>query len=133
MRAQPKASHFIDGRYVDDTEGEIIASYYPATGEIIAKLHMATPDIIAQAVESARRAQQQWRETSGQERSRILGHAADLIEARNGELSELETLDTGKPLQETLVADAMSAVENLRYFAGIAHDLTGETRQLGAE
>ncbi|MEO0498061.1 MAG: betaine-aldehyde dehydrogenase [Pseudomonadota bacterium] len=133
MRAQPSASHFINGRYVEDETGEIIESIYPATGETIAKVHSATPDIIAQAVESARRAQQAWRSTSGQERSRILNRAADIIEERNGELAALETLDTGKPLQETLVADPMSGVENLRYFAGIALDLTGETRQLGAE
>ncbi|MEM1364976.1 MAG: betaine-aldehyde dehydrogenase [Pseudomonadota bacterium] len=133
MRAQPTASHFIDGRYVEDKDGDAILSVYPATGEIIASVHAATPEILAEAVESARRAQQLWRETSGAERSAILARAADLIEARNAELSELETLDTGKPLQETLVADAMSAVENLRYFSGIAHDLTGETRQLGAE
>ena len=42
--------------------------------------------------------------------------AAEILRARNRELSELETLDTGKPLQETLVADAASGADCLEYF-----------------
>ena len=46
---------------------------------------------------------------SGTERGRVLRRAADIMRDRNRELSILETHDTGKPLQETLVADATSA------------------------
>jgi betaine-aldehyde dehydrogenase len=63
---------------------------------------------------------------SGMERGRILRRAADIIRSRNRALSELETLDTGKPLQETLVADAMSGADALEYFGGLAASLTGE-------
>jgi acyl-CoA reductase-like NAD-dependent aldehyde dehydrogenase len=37
MKAQPIASHFIDGEYVEDTDGTVIESLYPATGEVIAR------------------------------------------------------------------------------------------------
>ena len=49
MKAQPKASHFIDGDYVEDTAGTPFESLYPATGEVIARLHAATPAIVAMA------------------------------------------------------------------------------------
>ena len=39
MRAQPKASHFVNGAYVEDTAGAVIDVVYPATGEVIARLH----------------------------------------------------------------------------------------------
>jgi betaine-aldehyde dehydrogenase len=68
---------------------------------------------------------------SGAERGRILCKAADLIRARNRELSILETRDTGKPLQETLVADAASGADCLEYFGGIAASIAGETVQQG--
>ena len=42
MKFQPKASHFIDGDYVEDTAGTPIEVIYPATGEVIAQLHSAT-------------------------------------------------------------------------------------------
>ncbi|MFN0263744.1 betaine-aldehyde dehydrogenase [Tepidamorphus sp. 3E244] len=132
MRAQPKASHFIGGEYVDDTAGAAFESIYSATGEVIAKLHSATPAIIERAVEAARAAQIQWAQLSGAERGRVLRRAADIMRQKNRELSELETLDTGKPLQETLVADAASGADCLEYFGCMAADIGGSQMDLGA-
>ena len=46
MRAQPKASHYINGSYVDDEQGERFDVIYPATGEVIAQVHAATTNIV---------------------------------------------------------------------------------------
>lgn len=128
---QPKASHFIDGAYVEDSAGEVIEVIHPATGAVIARVHAATPAVIEQAVTSALRAQAEWAKMPGTERGRILRRAADLMRERNRDLSVLETWDTGKPLQETLVADATSGADALEYFGGLAASLTGEHVQLG--
>ena len=119
MKAQPKASHYINGRYVDDEQGRPLEVVYPATGETIARLHAATPNIVELAVEAARAAQGAWAALKPVERGRILRKAADLLVARNEELSRLETLDTGKPIQETTVADPASAAEALEFFGGV--------------
>ncbi|WP_170401241.1 betaine-aldehyde dehydrogenase [Ruegeria arenilitoris] len=131
MKFQPKASHFINGEYVEDTNGAPIDVIYPATGEVIARLHSATPEIKNQALNSAKAAQAEWTAMSGTERGRVLRRAADIMRARNHELSVLETHDTGKPLQETLVADATSGADALEYFGGLAASLTGEHIPLG--
>ncbi|MFY2824390.1 betaine-aldehyde dehydrogenase [Ruegeria sp. MALMAid1280] len=131
MKFQPKASHFINGEYVEDTNGAPIDVIYPATGEVIARLHSATPEIVNQALKSAKAAQAEWAAMSGTERGRVLRRAADIMRARNRELSILETHDTGKPLQETLVADATSGADALEYFGGLAASLTGEHIPLG--
>lgn len=133
MIAQPKASHFIDGAYVEDLAGAAIDVIFPATGEVIARVHEATPAIIERALASAERAQMEWAKVKPVERARILRRAADLIRDRNQELSELETLDTGKPIQETTVADATSGADALEYFAGLAPTVTGETVPLGRD
>lgn len=130
MKFQPKASHFIDGDYVEDTAGAPIDVIYPATGEVIARLHSATPGIIEKALSSAQAAQKTWAAMTGSERGRILRRAADIIRARNFELSVVETHDTGKPIQETTVADATSGADALEYFGGLAGSLTGEHIQL---
>lgn len=132
MKAQPTASHFIDGAYIEDKDGEAIDVIYPATGEVIATVHSATPAIIEKAIGAARAAQKQWAAMTGTERGRILRKAADIMRERNRELSILETYDTGKPLQETLVADATSGADSLEYFGGLAGSLTGEHIPLGA-
>lgn len=130
---QPTASHFIDGAYVEDSTGEPIDVIYPATGAVIARVHAATPAIIEQALAAAQRAQVEWAGWTGTQRGRVLKRAADIIRARNHDLSVLETMDTGKPLSETLVADATSAADALEYFGGLAGALTGEHIQLGAD
>ncbi|MGH1367604.1 MAG: betaine-aldehyde dehydrogenase [Maritimibacter sp.] len=128
--ATPTASHFINGAYVDDAKGAPIPVIYPATGIEIARVHKATPALIENAVEAAKRAQPAWAALTGTQRGRILRRAADIIRARNHDLSELETLDTGKPLQETLVADATSGADALEYFGGLAGSLAGEHIQM---
>ncbi|MBU2993921.1 betaine-aldehyde dehydrogenase [Octadecabacter sp. 1_MG-2023] len=128
---QPTASHFIDGQYVEDTAGTPIPVICPVSEEQIALVHAATPAIIEQALAAAKRAQKAWAAMSGTERGRVLRRAADIIRERNRDLSILETNDTGKPLQETLVADATSAAGALEYFGGLAGALTGEHIQLG--
>ena len=132
-KAQPKASHFVDGAYVEDSKGAVIDVIYPATGEVIARVHEATPAVIEAALASANRAQAAWAATRPVERARILRRAADLIRERNPELARLETLDTGKPLQETLVADWPSGADALEYFAGLAPTVGGETIPLGRD
>ena len=133
MRAQPKASHFIDGAYVEDENGEAFDCVYSATGETIATLHAATPDIVEKAMTSAAKAQAEWAEWTPVARSRVLRRAADIMRERNEALSELETLDTGKPIQETIVADATSGADALEWFASIAATLSGESVPLGAD
>jgi betaine-aldehyde dehydrogenase len=133
MIAQPKASHFVDGSYLEDKAGAPIEVIYPATGEVIAVVHEATPAVVEAALASAVRAQGAWAAMRPVDRARILRRAADLIRERNQDLARLETLDTGKPLQETLVADWPSGADALEYFAGLAPTVTGETIPLGRD
>lgn len=133
MRAQPTASHFVDGAYLEDADGKPFESVYAATRETIAKLHAATPAVIEKAMASAARAQAEWAAMMPVERSRILRRSADIIRDRNAALSELETLDTSKAIQETLVADATSGADSLEWFASMAASIAGESVPLGTD
>ncbi|MEP1931927.1 MAG: betaine-aldehyde dehydrogenase [Roseibium sp.] len=131
MRAQPQASHYIGGTYVESQSGTPFDSIYPATGEVIAKIHAADDAVIDAAIKAAKEGQKNWAAMAPVERGRVLRKAADILREKNHELSVLETLDTGKPLQETLVADAASGADCLEYFGGLAATLTGEHIDLG--
>jgi betaine-aldehyde dehydrogenase len=123
---QPAASHFVNGQPMEDAAGTPMPVIYPATGEEVARLHAATPQVVEAALAAAAEAQPAWAAMSGTERGRILRRAAEIMRERNRALSEIETIDTGKPLQETLVADATSAADALEFFGGIAGALRGE-------
>jgi betaine-aldehyde dehydrogenase len=131
MKAQPKGSHFIDGHFVDDAAGDALEVIHPATGEVIARLNAATPAIVEAAVASAKRAQAQWERVRPLERGRVLRRAADLLRARNDEIARIETLDTGKPIQETVVADPASAADALEFLGGVVAGFHGEFMDLG--
>jgi betaine-aldehyde dehydrogenase len=133
MNAQPKASHFVNGDWLEDTAGDVIEVTYPGTGAVIARLHAATPAVLEVALAGAAQAQAAWARLKPIERARVLRRAADLIRERGAELARLETLDTGKPIQETEVADWPSGADALEYFAGLAPTVTGETIPLGGD
>jgi len=132
LTAQPKASHFIDGDYVESTGPEIEVTY-AYTGEVIATLHEATPDLVDLAVAAAARAQKLWAALAPVERGRVLARAAMIIRERGDELARLETLDTGKPIQETICADWPSGADSLEFFGGLAPTVTGEMIPLGGD
>jgi betaine-aldehyde dehydrogenase len=113
--------------------GERFASINPATGKV---LGLVTADGAAQvnaAVVAAKKGQLIWAAMTGAERARVLRRTADILRSRNRELAELETCDTGKPIQETLVVDVASGADCFEYFAGLAQSLSGEHIDLGAQ
>lgn len=133
MRADPKASHFVDGAYLEDAAGAAIPVIYPASGAEIASVHEATEAVSEAALSAAARAQPAWAALKPVERGRVLIRAAAIIRERAEELARLETLDTGKPISETRAADWPSGADALEFFGGLAATIGGETIPLGAD
>jgi betaine-aldehyde dehydrogenase len=113
--------------------GERFASINPATGEILGYVTAAGPSQVNAAVRAAQKGQAGWGAMTGAERARVLRHAAGILRSRNEELAELETRDTGKPIQETRVVDVASGADCFEYFAGLVQSLSGEHIDLGAQ
>jgi betaine-aldehyde dehydrogenase len=113
--------------------GERFASINPATGKVLGYVTVDGSAQVNAAVVAAKKGQLIWAAMTGAERSRVLRRSADILRSRNRELAELETCDTGKPIQETLVVDVASGADCLEYFAGLAQSLSGEHIDLGAQ
>ena len=113
--------------------GERFASFNPATGEILGYVTVAGATEVNAAVRAAQKGQVIWAAMSGAERAKILRRAADILRSRNAELAELESRDTGKPIQETRVVDVVSGADCLEYFASLAQSLSGEHLDLGSQ
>jgi betaine-aldehyde dehydrogenase len=109
------------------------ASINPATGAVLGYVSVAGPADVDAAVRAAQRGQARWAAMTGAERARVLRQAAHILRSRNRELAELETRDTGKPIQETLVVDVVSGADCFEYFAGLAQSLSGEHIDLGGQ
>ena len=110
---------------------EVLRVINPATGVLLAELTADGPARIDAAVERAQAAQSQWAALPGAERGRALQRAARMLRERNEELAQLETRNTGKPIQETRSVDVLSGAECLEYYAGLAATIAGEHLDLG--
>ena len=103
----------------------------PATEEVLAQVAEASAADVDRAVAAARKAFEDrsgpWRKMSASERGRLIWRLADLIEKNLEELAELETLDNGKPIFESRFVDIPMVVDVLRYYAGWATKIHGET------
>jgi aldehyde dehydrogenase (NAD+) len=119
----------IDGQWVDG--GKKFDTINPATGEVLTQIAEASAADVDQAVSAARRAFEDrsgpWRKLSASERGRLIWKLADLVEQNIEELAELETLDNGKPIFESRNVDIPMVIDVLRYFAGLATKIHGET------
>jgi len=103
----------------------------PANGTLLAEIAVDGAAQVDAAVARARAAQRRWAALSGAARGRILQRAAQLLRECNDELAELETRNTGKPVQETRAVDVLSGAECLEYYAGLAAGIAGEHLDLG--
>lgn len=97
----------------------------PADGSILARVQHSDAAEIERAVQTAVDGQKVWAAMTAAERGRILLKAADILRARNDELARIETLDTGKPLSETLYVDVVTGSDVIEYYAGLAQAVEG--------
>ncbi len=120
---------FINGRWVDSVSGKTFDTLNPATEDVITSVAEGDSTDIDLAVTAAREAFENgpWEKTDARDRSRILLKIAGLIERNKDELALLDTLDNGKPINETTKADIPLVIDCFLYYAGWADKIHGET------
>ena len=117
----------IGGERCAAADGRTFESIDPATGEpIVAVAHAGAADV-ERAVGAAREAfEGPLRKVSPSKRAGMIYTLAELIKANGAQLSELESLDNGKPLAAAQ-GDIAASIGHLRYYAGWPTKIEGET------
>jgi len=113
--------NFIDGREVEAGDGQLLDVRNPATGAVIARIPNSTAADIDRAMKSARAAFEgrEWGGMDTRARARLVNRLADAFEANLDALYRLETLNNGRPVNETR-AQLSRLPDFFRYFAGVA-------------
>ncbi|RWP67439.1 aldehyde dehydrogenase family protein [Mesorhizobium sp.] len=118
---------FVDGAWVDACSGRTMETRNPATGAVIATVPRGDRQDVELAVAAARRAfDGPWSRYKPYERQVLLLRIADLFEKHWEEISRSDTTDMGMPIVRTL-ANRNRVIGMLRYYAGMATSLHGET------
>ncbi|OTA81609.1 hypothetical protein M434DRAFT_401348 [Hypoxylon sp. CO27-5] len=126
---------FINNEFVNGTEGKTIPTINPTTEEEICAPQAATADDVDKAVKAARAAfkHPSWKKLTGTQRAVFLNRLADLIEKHGDILSTIDALDNGKPFLVARGFEIPFAVDVLRYYAGWADKISGQTIDCGPE
>lgn len=123
-----RCRHFIDGRYVDSHDDAAFKKVLPAYNESWFETAIGSATEIDMAVQAAERAAEgPWARTTAGDRAKILHRIGELIEANVETLALAESLDTGKPLSETLSGDIPRSAKNFHFFADLAAHQSAET------
>jgi len=115
---RPRYDNYIGGKWVAPVRGQYFDNISPINGQVICGIARSTAEDIELALDAAHAAREAWGRTSHTERSRVLLRIADRIEEKLDLLAMVETIDNGKPIRETTLADLPLAVDHFRYFAG---------------
>ncbi|XP_039275939.1 aldehyde dehydrogenase, mitochondrial [Nilaparvata lugens] len=120
---------FINNKFVDSQSKKTFSTINPSTGKEICKISEADKADVDLAVEAANAAFKRgssWRSMDASARGKLLYKLADLIERDITYLSNLETLDNGKPVGDSTF-DINCAIDVFRYYAGWADKIQGTT------
>jgi betaine-aldehyde dehydrogenase len=118
---------YINGVFVQPDASTTLDVIDPSTTEVIARVPDAGAADVARAVQAARTAFDEgpWKDTTAQDRGRVLFKLAEIVRGRADELADLETRNTGKPIVEAEfdVGDVATCFE---YYGGLATKIHGD-------
>ncbi|KAJ0089689.1 hypothetical protein Patl1_13216 [Pistacia atlantica] len=123
---------FINGEFVDAVSGKTFETKDPRTGEVTARVAQGDKEDVDLAVKAARQAFDYgpWPRFSGFERGRIMMKFADLIDENIEELAAVDCIDAGKLFSWGKAVDIPLGANTLRYYAGAADKIHGETLKM---
>ena len=122
-----KLANFINGKSVDSTSGETTSIINPSTGQAYASAPKSNSADIDSAFKAASDAFPGWRDSTPSQRQLALIRIADAIESKQGELIEIESQNTGKPISLVTSEEIPPMVDQIRFFAGAARNLEGKS------
>jgi succinate-semialdehyde dehydrogenase/glutarate-semialdehyde dehydrogenase len=115
---------FIDGKWLDASEGRTFDVVDPATGRTLCSVAEASPADGRAALDAAVAAQPDFAAVSPRERANILTRSYELLHERIDDLALLMTLEMGKPVAEAR-GEIAYAAEFFRHFAEEAVRIDG--------
>jgi aldehyde dehydrogenase (NAD+) len=117
----------INGEWVEPASGKYFEDPNPSTGETVARVAEAGAEDVDRAVRAARGAFEKWAAMHPADRGKLLYKLAQLVHDDARRLAEIDAVDAGKPVTNSLRVDLPAAIDCFEYYAGWADKIHGET------
>ena len=123
-----KFGQFIDGKWQQSEKKETYDVINPATEEVIGKASKASPSDVNKALKSAEKGFELWKKFTPWNRASIIRKIADEMRKKENQLAKRMTLETGKPLAESL-AEVNGSADIFEWNAEETKRIYGQTVQ----
>ncbi len=109
----------IGGKFVNAQSGKTFETVNPADGKVITQITSCGPEDVESAVQAARKAfdDGRWSKMSPARRKEILIRFSNLILAHGDELAVMESIDSGKPICDTVLGDVPDTALTFSWYA----------------
>jgi acyl-CoA reductase-like NAD-dependent aldehyde dehydrogenase len=118
--------HFINGEWVGGDSGKTIPVINPTTGETLSNIQAGNAVDVDRAVQAAHQAFKGWSRTHPRQRQLILQEMASRLRKRLNEFAMMETVDNGKPITNSLMADIPDTADVYDYYGALSLHIQGE-------
>ncbi|WP_066631464.1 aldehyde dehydrogenase [Labilibacter marinus] len=115
---------YINGEWIEKTEGEKIEVENPATGEIFASIHVSSIDETQHALEAADKAQFSWQMLPANERAQYLYKISELLNKEKDHFAKLLVMEQGKTLAEAY-GEVTDTIRYVNYSAEAGRRIQG--------
>ena len=116
--------NYIEGEWVESESKQLLDVINPAKNEVIAKVPLSTTKEVNQAIESANKAFQSWKEIPSTTRARYMFKLKDLLERNSEELAQITVNENGKTIEEAK-GEIIRGIENVEVATGIPSLMMG--------
>ena len=130
VAVRSRYDNFIGGDWVAPVDGGYFDNISPVTGKPVCQVARSQAPDIELALDAAHKAKDAWGRMPAAERAAILTKIADRMQENLPLLAAVETIDNGKPIRETRMADIPLAIDHFRYFAACIRSQEGSLTEI---
>ncbi len=130
VAVRSRYDNFIGGDWVAPVDGAYFDNISPVTGKPVCQVARSQAADIELALDAAHKAKDAWGRTAPAERAAVLTKIADRMQENLPLLATVETIDNGKPIRETRLADVPLAIDHFRYFAACIRSQEGSLTEI---
>jgi aldehyde dehydrogenase len=130
VAVRSRYDNFIGGDWVAPLDGRYFDNVSPITGKTVCQVARSQAPDIELALDAAHKAKDAWGKAAPAERAAVLNKIADRMQENLVLLATVETIDNGKPIRETRLADIPLAIDHFRYFAACIRSQEGSLTEV---
>lgn len=132
-KIKPNGQAFIDGQFLDAADGDRFETINPATGRLLCEVAHCKSADVDRAVVAARRAFNAgtWSRAEPEYRKEVLLKVAQLVHDHSHELAVLESLDTGKTINDCMEEIGGEVPNFFQWYAELADKTFGKIAPTG--